>query len=113
MLENAEMTQNNRPTMNSMTAGANIRPPRPPVQATTMSPKEIVDILRRHVWLIILMSIVGIILATIAYGLMRIYAPKYTAMTFIEVLEPGKRDPSKFATTMAGKDIAHQQANAD
>jgi succinoglycan biosynthesis transport protein ExoP len=73
-----------------------------------ITPKEVVDILRRHLFLIILLTIVGAVFGTGLWGILRRFAPKYTARTYIEVLSPGQTDPSVIGTTLANKDIAYE-----
>jgi succinoglycan biosynthesis transport protein ExoP len=73
-----------------------------------MTPKEIVGMLRRHVWLIIIMTILGGIASGALFLLERVYNTKYTASAFIQVLAPGKTDPSTFNSPLPAKDILYQ-----
>ncbi len=84
--------------------------PRPPMAAAaaTMTPKEIVRILRRHVWLMIFSTVLGLIVGGVAWYLFRRFLPTYTAQTAIEVLPPGTRDPMQIGGSLANKDLAYQ-----
>ena len=84
--------------------------PRPPMAAAaaTMTPKEIVGILRRHVWLMIFSTILGLIVGGVAWYLFSRFLPTYTAQTAIEVLPPGTSDPMQIGSTPANKDLAYQ-----
>ncbi len=89
-----------------------IRPsgPRPPVNAPpmTITPKEIIGILRRHILMIICSTVIGIIIGGGLWFLARRFAPKYTAIASIEVLPPGRSDPMAFASGQANKDLFYQ-----
>jgi len=85
--------------------------PRPPMAATaqmTMTPKEIMGIFRRHIWLIILFTMAGVIIGGGAWFLMQRYFPKYSASTAINVLPPVETDPMQFTTTQPNKDLYFQ-----
>jgi polysaccharide biosynthesis transport protein len=89
-----------------------IRPtgPRPPMagQSQTITPKEILAILRRHVLLIISFTVLGVIIGGVAWFLLLRYAPVYTALASIEVLHPGQSDPMSFASGASNKDLFYQ-----
>ncbi len=89
-----------------------IRPggPRPPVNAPpmTITPKEIIGILRRHILMIICSTVIGVIIGGGSWFLLLRFAPKYTATASIEVLPPGKSDPMTFASAQANKDLFYQ-----
>jgi succinoglycan biosynthesis transport protein ExoP len=84
--------------------------PRPPMAAAaaTITPKEIIGILRRHVWLMIFSTILGLIVGGVAWYLFRRFLPTYTAQTAIEVLSPGTSDPMQIGSAPANKDLAYQ-----
>jgi len=63
-----------------------------------LTPREVLLILRRHVFLIVFMTILGIALGGTGWWLLQKYAPKYTATTLIEVLAPVEKDPELFTT---------------
>ena len=70
------------------------------------TPKEITDIFRRHLFLIISLTVLGAICGSGLWFVLRKIAPKYTATTYIEVLHPGQSDPTIIGTPLASKDIA-------
>ena len=79
--------------------------PRP--VAVALTPKEIFGILRRHMLLMISLAILGFIIGGASWYLLRKYAPKYTARTFIKVLPPVERDPMTIGGGMVAKDIQY------
>ncbi len=81
--------------------------PRPPT-AAAMTPKEIVGILRRHVWLIISSVVLGLIIGGVAWYLLQRFLPTYSAETAIEVLPPGTTDPMELRGLQPNKDLYYQ-----
>jgi succinoglycan biosynthesis transport protein ExoP len=75
---------------------------------STIKPKEVLDILRRHLFLIISLTIVGVIVGGGLWFILKTIAPKYTAKTYIEVLNPGQSDPTIIGSPLASKDIAYE-----
>ena len=63
-----------------------------------LTPKEVLSILRRHVFLILFTTILGIALGVTGWWLLQRYAPKYTATALIKVLSPVEKDPELFTT---------------
>lgn len=84
------------------------RPMSPSAPTTTMTPKEIIGILRRHILMIISLTIVGIIIGGVAWFFLQKFSPKYTARTAIEVLSPVDGDPMSFASVQTNKDLYYQ-----
>ncbi|MHC5060967.1 MAG: GumC family protein [Planctomycetota bacterium] len=76
--------------------------------APTLTPKQIVGILRRHIWLMIISTTLGVFFGGAAWYLCRRFIPTYTAQTAIEVLPPGTTDPMEIATGSVNKDLAYQ-----
>ncbi|MBU1260542.1 MAG: polysaccharide biosynthesis tyrosine autokinase [Planctomycetes bacterium] len=76
--------------------------------AIAITPKEIIDILRRHVLLICILTFCGAVIGGGLWFVIRRIAPKYTARTYIEVLSPGQFDPTVIGTPLASKDIAYE-----
>lgn len=74
----------------------------------TITPKEIIGILRRHILLITSFTILGIIIGGVAWFLLSRYAPVYTAVASIEVLHPGQSDPMSFVSGASNKDLYYQ-----
>ncbi|MBN1787651.1 MAG: polysaccharide biosynthesis tyrosine autokinase [Sedimentisphaerales bacterium] len=80
----------------------------PASAAKTITPKEILDIIRRHVLLIISLTFLGAVAGGGMWFVLRRTMPKYTAQTYIEVLHPGQIDPTVIGTPLANKDIAYE-----
>ena len=76
--------------------------------AMSITPKEMLDILRRHLFLIISLTIMGTVVGVGLWFILKTIAPKYTARTYIEVLSPGQSDPTIIGTPLASKDIAYE-----
>ncbi|TFG90574.1 MAG: hypothetical protein E4H16_01550 [Candidatus Atribacteria bacterium] len=77
--------------------------------ADALTPKDIASILRRHVVLIVVLTILGILAGGASWFLFRKYAPEYTAQTFIRVLPPGDKDPMSIGSLTLQKDILYEQ----
>ena len=76
--------------------------------STAMTPKEIMGILRRHILLIVLLTILGTVIGGAAWFLFNRYMPRYTAMTQIEVLPPIQQDPTQISAAQPQRDIYTQ-----
>lgn len=91
--------------------GMGQRPPlRPRPQATpgtTMTPKEVLGILRRSLWLILLLTLLGFLAGGSCWYLLRRFRPSYTAESYIEVLPPIQQDPSVITSPQVHKDIQY------
>jgi capsular exopolysaccharide synthesis family protein len=77
----------------------------PAAQATALTPAEVIGILRRHLWLIISMTVLGVIAGGVAWYLLLAYMPKYTAQTYLKILPPIEKDPTIITTPLVNKDI--------
>lgn len=75
--------------------------------AVELTPKDVFDILQRHVVLIVCTTICGLILGCAGWYLIINFYPKYTAQTFVRVLPPGDADPTKFADVQVAKEIQY------
>jgi capsular exopolysaccharide synthesis family protein len=73
-----------------------------------MTPKEIVGILRRHLWMIIIFTVAGTILGVGAHFLLQRIYPRFTTRTQIEVLPPVEGDPMTFNASQPQKDTFYQ-----
>ncbi|MHC4640607.1 MAG: polysaccharide biosynthesis tyrosine autokinase [Planctomycetota bacterium] len=81
---------------------------RPAATTAALTPKELFSILRRHLWFIIIpLTLSGLIIAGLAWFLLLRYHPKYTAQTYIRVLTPVEHDPMVIGTTRTNKDIEY------
>ncbi|MHC4075104.1 MAG: GumC family protein, partial [Planctomycetota bacterium] len=78
-----------------------------PGSSEMMTPKEILMMLRQHVWMIVSLTIVGLLVGSGAWYLVRKYAPKYTARTVFRVLPPAERDPMTITSAVVQKDIQY------
>ena len=76
--------------------------------AAAMTPKEIMGILRRHVGLILLVTVLGSVIGGASWFLFSRYMPRYTATAHIEVLPPLQQDPTQITATQPQKDIYYQ-----
>ena len=74
---------------------------------TAMTPKEVIGVLRRHMVLIIVLTIIGLAAGGAACWALRTMLPKYTASAFIEVLPPIQTDPMEFSAATVLKDIRY------
>ncbi|NIP27497.1 MAG: polysaccharide biosynthesis tyrosine autokinase [Phycisphaerae bacterium] len=99
------MVEQQSKVVNRMTGPTALR--RPAAVTAALTPKEVYSILRRHIWLIIILTIIGLIIAGIAWFLLKRYLPKYTAETYIRVLSPVVTPPLTIETTRANKDIEY------
>ena len=93
-----------RPVASNRTAG--LAGPRPQ-PAVTLTSKEVLAILRRHILLIIALTIFGLIIGGVGWYFLRKYLPKYTAKTYIQVLSPVETDPMTIGTAQLQKDILY------
>ena len=75
--------------------------------STSMTPKEAIGILRRHIFLIIFMTMLGIGAGGMGWYLLQKYVPRYTAITYIKVLPPVEKDPMYIVTPQTQKDILY------
>ena len=90
--------------MNRMVGVAGTRP-MPAIVALT--PKEVFGILRRHILLIVSLTILGFMVGGVSWYLLKKYLPEYTAMTFIGVLPPIEKDPMTMVGGQVAKDIQY------
>ncbi len=92
-----------RQAVNKMVGVARPRPS----AAAALTPKEVFSILRRHILLIVFLTILGLIMGGAAWYLLGKYLPRYTAQTYITVLPPVVKDPMTIAAALVGKDIQY------
>lgn len=106
-MDNPIQKQNHMPR-----SGGALRPPMAPpggiANTMAMTPKEIVGILRRHLWMIIILTVLGLIIGGVSWFLCNRYIPKYTAVSGINVSSPGLKDPTKITEAQPQKDIYYQ-----
>lgn len=92
--------------------------PRPgsiPVTSASLTPKEVVGILRRHVLLIICLTVLGLAAGGGTWKLLQKYLPRFSARTYIQVLPPVEKDPMTIGSVQLHKDIlyGHRQSIAN
>ena len=80
--------------------------PRSPA-AASLTAKEVFGILRRHILLIIFLTVLGLGVGGGAWKLLQMRYPRYTAKTFIQVLPPTEKDPMTIGTVQLQKDILY------
>ena len=74
---------------------------------SSLTAKEVFGILRRHILLIIIFMILGLVAGGGIWKLLQKYSPKYTATTYIQVLSPVPTDPMTIGTAQLQKDILY------
>jgi len=77
---------------------------RPADEDTGLTPKEVMGILRRHVLLIIFVTLLGFCLGGSAWYGLRRFLPSYSAEALLEVLPPVEEDPTQINQTQTHKD---------
>lgn len=78
-----------------------------PLVVTGLTAKEVFGIFRRHVLLIVVLTVLGLAAGGATWYLLKEYFPKYTASTFIEVLPPVETDPMTIVSVQVQKDIQY------
>jgi len=83
--------------------------------AASLTAKEVFGILRRHLLLIIFLTMLGLGAGGGIWKLLQTRFPRYTAKTFIEVLPPTETDPMTIGSVQLQKDIlyGHRQSIAN
>lgn len=85
------------------------RPTAPQAQAvSSLTPKEVFAIIRRHIFLISFLTLLGFGIGGGAWKLLQMYFPRYTAKTYIQVLPPVEKDPMTISTIQLQKDILYE-----
>ncbi|MFI4911424.1 MAG: polysaccharide biosynthesis tyrosine autokinase [Sedimentisphaeraceae bacterium JB056] len=77
-------------------------------QGLQLTPKDIISIVRRHILLLCILPIIGTFIGVALYYVLARYAPKYTAVAGITVLEPRLSDPMNIDTATTNKDSYYQ-----
>lgn len=97
------MAEERPAAVNRVAGPAGLRPP----VAAPMTPKEVYGILRRHIVLIICLTVLGLAVGGVTWYVSRTFFPKYTAETLIQVLPPVETDPMVIAAPQVQKDIQY------
>jgi len=74
---------------------------------TALTPREVFGMLRRHLWLILFMTTLGMALGAAGWVLVRRYAPLYRAETILKVLPPIETDPMEIVATQVQQDLQY------
>ena len=98
------MVEQRQTAVNRMVGVAGARP-MPAVVALT--PKEVFGILRRHILLMVSLTILGFMVGGVSWYFLKKYIPKYTARTFMRVLPPIEKDPMTIVGGQVAKDIQY------
>jgi capsular exopolysaccharide synthesis family protein len=93
-----------RPVTSNRVAGP--AGPRPPA-AASLTPKEVFGILRRHILLIILLTVLGCGAGGGTWKFLQKKFPKFTARTLIQVLSPTEKDPMTIGDVQLQRDILY------
>ena len=85
-----------------------------PAATSSLSPKEVFGILRRHIFLIFFLTVLGLAAGGGIWKLLQIKFPRYTAGTYIQVLPPVETDPMTIGTVQLQRDVlyGHRQSIA-
>ena len=75
--------------------------------SASLTPKEVFGILRRHIFLIFFLTILGLGAGGGTWYFLYKYHPRYSAKTFIQVLSPVEKDPMTIGTVQLQKDILY------
>ncbi len=93
---------------NPTVVGRMSRPPDPKgASGATLTPKEALGMLRRHVWLVIFTTILGAAVGFGGWHLFRRYLPLYKAEAIIKVLPPIDTDPMDIVASQVQQDIQY------
>ncbi len=90
-------------------ANRTARPPGPQSGAVaSLTPKEVFAILRRHIFLISFLTLLGLGAGGGTWKLLQMYFPRFTARTYIQVLPPVEKDPMTISTIQLQKEILYE-----
>ena len=84
------------------------KPPMAAVNAAGITPKEAMGIMRRHILMIILFTLAGLIIGLGLFAYKRIYSPTYTARGALVVLPPVDEDPFDLRSQQTNKELFYQ-----
>ncbi len=75
--------------------------------ASSLTPKAAMGILRRHIFLIFFLTMLGVAAGGAGWYLLKKYFPRYTSTTYIKVLPPVEKDPMDIVAPQTQKDIIY------
>ena len=100
-----------RPSMVQAPVSIGHRPPMAGQSGPTMTPQDIIRVLKRHVFLIIAVFILFMIFTVIGTFIWARVAPKFTARALVEVKSPNRPQALGMQSGIANKDIIQQYMN--
>ncbi len=74
---------------------------------TALTPREALGMLRRHVWLVLFVTVLGATVGGGGWYLVRRYLPLYQAEAVIKVLPPVETDPMEIVASQVQQDIQY------
>jgi len=90
-------------------ANRTARPPGPQSQAiASLTPREVFAIIRRHIFLLSFLTLLGLGAGGGTWKLLQMYLPRFTARTYIQVLPPVEKDPMTISTIQLQKEILYE-----
>jgi capsular exopolysaccharide synthesis family protein len=95
------------------------RKPRPtgprPAATASLTPREVFGILRRHIFLMFFLTLLGLAVGGSIWKLLQAKSPRFTARTYIQVLPPVETDPMTIGTVQLQRDVlyGHRQSIAN
>jgi succinoglycan biosynthesis transport protein ExoP len=92
---------------NPTVAGKTPRPSAARNSASALTPKEVMGMLRRHVWLVTFMTLLGAAAGGGGWYAIRRYLPLYKAEAVIKVLPPVETDPMQVVASQVQQDIQY------
>ncbi|MBN2589045.1 MAG: polysaccharide biosynthesis tyrosine autokinase [Sedimentisphaerales bacterium] len=86
-----------------------------PPDSASLTAREVFGIIRRHLFLIFILTVFGFIAGFGIWKVLQKYYPKYTATTYLKVLSPNPSDPWIIGGAQLQKDIlyAHRMSIAN
>jgi len=97
------------PEDRSVAANRTARPPGPQSQAiASLTPREVFAIIRRHIFLLSFLTLLGLGAGGGTWKLLQMYLPRFTARTYIQVLPPVEKDPMTISTIQLQKEILYE-----
>ena len=110
-----EMAEVRPAAVNRMARPTSPRPGSFPASSTSLTPKEVFSILRRHILLILCLTVLGLAGGGGTWKFLQTYLPRYTARTYLQILPPVEKDPMTIGSVQLHKDIlyGHRQSIAN
>jgi len=86
-----------------------------PAATDSLTPREVFGILRRHIFLMFFLTLLGAAAGGGTWKLLQLKLPRYTARTYIQALPPVETDPMTIGTVQLQRDVlyGHRQSIAN